>query len=441
MPPNRQVFALRSTAVSSRPDVLPPPEVSARSVGASLAACIGYLVGPTAIIGPPLGLFMMPVCDHFQISRSTFSLILSAGALIVALTSPLAGHAIDRYGVRRVVLPAVMLFGVAEIGMGLTYRSILLYVAAYGLVAVLAGIQNPIAYTKVISLWFNRHRGTVLAIVGAIGGGGGGIVVPQLADWLIRRGGWQLGYVGLGVFIIVLGMPMLFLFLREPRGARDKQVPAMSDEATDASSLTRSQAIRTRMFWMILVAVALVSGSVAAVSVHFPVILQARGVASHLPALFLSFFAFGSVVGQLTTGPFLDRIDSPKIGAPFFIISFIGILTLWRLSSLGGALPLAGGFMTGTGYGAELGLACYYISRFFGLHAYGEIYGAIFGALVAASALGPFLMGLSFDRLGSYDLALGLACASMLVSILLILLLPPYTFNQQQSRKAIPAMS
>jgi MFS family permease len=413
------------------------PEFTRHAAGAAFACCVGYLVGPTAVIGPPLGLFLVPVSHHFGLSRSGLSLILCMVALLVAVTAPLAGRLIDRYGARRVVLPAVLAFGCAEAGLGLSGHSLWLYTAAYALVGVLAGIQNPIAYSKVVSLWFSRHRGLVLALAGAVGGGGGGVLVPQLADALIRRGGWQFGYIGLGGFVIVVGMPVLVLFLREPRQAAAGRT-ILHGMPTNLPGVSRGVAMGTLTFWMVLTIVTLAAGSVMAVSVHLPALLADRAAGSHLPALFLSVFALGSVVGQFLTGAGLDRINSPKVGAPFFAVAALGALLLWRARASPDTV-LLGGLLTGSGFGAELGLACYYISRFFGLRSYGEIYGAVYGTTVAASAIGPFLVGYSFDRFGSYDPALAVITCALGACMALVLLLPPYRFASQRAAAAAQA--
>jgi MFS family permease len=403
-------------------------------MGAAFAACVGYLVGPTAVIGPPLGLFLVPVSRHFGLSRSGLSLLMCMVALLVSVTAPLAGRLIDRYGARRVVLPAVLAFGIAEAALGFSGRSLLLYAAAYALVGVLAGIQNPIAYSKVVSLWFSRHRGLVLALAGGVGGGGGGMLVPQIADAMIRRGGWQLGYIGLGSYVVAMGMPVLWVFLREPQRASAAD-PVLRGKPVALPGLSRGAALRTSTFWMVLTIVTLAAGSVMAVSVHLPALLADHAAGSRLPALFLSLFALGSVVGQFLTGACLDRIHSPKVGAPFFAVAAMGALLLWRGGAGAGAV-LTGGFLTGTGFGAELGLACYYISRFFGLRAYGEIYGTVYGTTVGASAIGPFLVGYSFDRFGSYDPALAFITCALATCMVLVLLLPPYRFASDRVRGA-----
>jgi nitrate/nitrite transporter NarK len=62
--------------------------------------------------------------------------------------------------------------------------------------------------------------------------------------------------------------------------------------------------------------------------------------------------------------------------------------------------------LVGLGQGAEFDILPYAITRYFGLRAFGEIYGSIFAAVTLGAAIGPLVMGMSFDVTGSYSLAL-----------------------------------
>jgi nitrate/nitrite transporter NarK len=64
----------------------------------------------------------------------------------------------------------------------------------------------------------------------------------------------------------------------------------------------------------------------------------------------------------------------------------------------------------------------------FGLRAFGLLYGAIYAIAAVGTGLGPFLMGKAFDLTGSYDLALTGFEAVILLSIVLMIFLPPYRY-------------
>jgi cyanate permease len=68
----------------------------------------------------------------------------------------------------------------------------------------------------------------------------------------------------------------------------------------------------------------------------------------------------------------------------------------------------------------------YGVSRYFGLRAFGEIYGYAFAAFGLGAVAGPLLMGMSFDATGSYRLALGVFVATTLIAAGLMARLGPY---------------
>ena len=82
--------------------------------------------------------------------------------------------------------------------------------------------------------------------------------------------------------------------------------------------------------------------------------------------------------------------------------------------------------LVGLGLGAEGDLMAYGVSRYFGLRAFGEIYGYTFAAFGLGAVVGPLLMGTSFDATGSYRLALWVFVATTLIAAGLMARLGPY---------------
>lgn len=78
----------------------------------------------------------------------------------------------------------------------------------------------------------------------------------------------------------------------------------------------------------------------------------------------------------------------------------------------------------------------YLISRYFGLRAFGTIYGFIFGGFGLAGGLGVYLMGASFDATGSYRSMLTVFCLAALFGAALMLRLGPYRFRAALTDKA-----
>jgi len=429
--------------MSSVSTMVAPPvassELTPPAVRATIGATIGFIIGPTSIIAPPLGLFMVPVAAEFGLGRAGFPLLMMMTATLVGICSPIAGRLIDKHGVRKVVLPALFLSGLTQLALSRTTGSFPAFLAIMALVGILAGIQNPIAYTKVVAQWFAHKRGLMVAVAGAVGGGGGGVIVPLVVERCIHAGGWQFGYAGLGLFVLA-GAPLVVWLLREPAAAggaaRAVSQEAVQPAAASLTGVSLGEALRTGRFWMILVALMGASGALVAMTVHVPAWISDAGGSGMVAAGYLSLFALGGVAGQLGCGVLLDRSRSARVCAVFFLLAALGVGVMQVTVPTASWLPAAG-FISGMAMGAELGLACYLISRYFGLRFYGQIYGCIYGAMVVASGAGPVVMGIAFEASKNYMPAFAMAAGLLMLSCALIAALPRYTYAASMSARAV----
>jgi MFS family permease len=61
------------------------------------------------VIGFTFGLFLKPVSQEFGWSRGAMSAASGAATLMMAMAVPFTGLLVDRWGVRRVLLPVIVL--------------------------------------------------------------------------------------------------------------------------------------------------------------------------------------------------------------------------------------------------------------------------------------------------------------------------------------------
>ena len=69
-----------------------------------LVAAISLFLGPIPISVFSFAVFLKPLVQEFHSSRGAVSLAFTLHGIMVALTVPLAGRLIDRFGPRRVIL-------------------------------------------------------------------------------------------------------------------------------------------------------------------------------------------------------------------------------------------------------------------------------------------------------------------------------------------------
>src|SRR5271166_1327167 len=74
------------------------------------AGFVGMIFGPASVLIYSFGIFVGPLESQFGWTRAQISIGASIIVLLSVLTQPLQGALIDRYGVRRVVLPSIPIF-------------------------------------------------------------------------------------------------------------------------------------------------------------------------------------------------------------------------------------------------------------------------------------------------------------------------------------------
>ena len=393
-------------------------------------SAVGLFWGvPVTVFSFPV--FLKPLMQEFHAGRAAVSLAFTLQLVVGALSNPLGGWLIGRYGARKVVLPATAIFGTVLLSV-IVFSGRLwhMYVFYTALGFVIPGL-GPLPYGYVVSHWFDRRRGLALGLM-MVGIGSGAMIMPSLAQQLVARLGWRTAYEILGGAVLLISIPVVAAFLKEkpqdlglsPDGAQRNSSKA--GQETAAQGLTAREAWRTGTFWVMVCAFFLVSASVQGCLVHTIAMLSDRGMSAQRAALGSSLAGGSVLIGRVFTGYLLDRLFAPRVAAAFFGAAALGVGLLWLGST---PIAFAGACLVGLGLGAEVDIIAYLTSRYFGLRAFGEIYSWAFAAFALAGAFGPLIMGASFDRTGSYRVALVIFLAATLVATSLMTRLGPYRYR------------
>ncbi len=389
--------------------------------GVVVGAVLGLIVGNGPIMQFTFGVFLLPLSQAFGSDRGTLSIALLLGLVLTGAMTPVVGHLVDRFGVRRVAIPAIALFGAGIAMAGWLPGSAATFILIYALTGIAAAGQTPLPYAKAVTSAFDRQRGLALGISMA-GVGLGAALMPQLAQVLIQSVGWRGAYVGLGALIVLVGLPSMLFLIRDPG-------PSVKLEAgaAQAEGLSSREALKTPAFAILTAAFFFVALAVAGVIAHIVPLLGDRGVPAQVATSAISAAGIALIVGRLLAGYLLDRYFGPYVALFFFIVPLLGVATIAFTASP--ALALAATVMVGLGLGAEVDLIAFLLSRYFGMRSFGALYGYMFAAFMLASGLGPFVMGMSFSRLGSYQPALIGFMLALAVASALMLRLGPYAFG------------
>jgi MFS family permease len=368
------------------------------------------------------GVFLKPLSQEFGWQRDAMSFAYTVTNLTIVGSSVLLGILIDRFGVRRVLIPSVALMGLAVASMSLLTGNIYHYYAMYLLIPLLGAGTLPASYSRTIVAWFFRRRGVALGIALA-GFGVGAALIPSVGQMLISSYGWRAAYLVFAAIIFVVALPVSYFLIRETPQEMGLEIDgdAYSGRSDVDFGLSAAEASKTGSFWLILIPFLLVGVGVASVIAHLVPMLTDRGVSPQLAASCQTSLGIGLILGRMISGYLMDRFFAPYVAAIFTLMFVVGVSML--ALGVGGLMVFAAAIFVGLSLGSEISETAYLVSRYFGPKAYGVIYGFMFAAFQLGSAVGPPAMGRYYVLAGDYVnalwvlAALGLAAAVLVASL------------------------
>jgi MFS family permease len=390
-----------------------------------LGSVISMIVNSGGVTVAAFSVFMLPLVNEFGWSRSDISLAFSISVITSAVSYPFVGWLMDRYSVKHVTLVSIVGFAASFAALSLT-SSLHTFYFLFLMVGLFSPGQSVMAYAKIVSGWFDKNRGLALGIV--MGSSGLSFaLMPLYARYLIANYGWRGAYAGIGLAILFVGSLGVTVFVRNPPGNEE----AKNLEDSTLPGLSVPEAARTYAFWAIGVAVFCLTGAFNGINAHMvPLLTTDHGITPGAAVGFLFWLGMGVMAGRLGSGIAFDYFYAPVVVAFVLAIGMLGVFIL--LSGAGGWELFVAVICLGFAFGGEIDAIGFLTGRYFGLKRYGVIYGWYFGAFSVASAVGPLIMGKVFDTSKSYDTALWIFIAGMVLAIGLILSLGPYRYAQRK---------
>ncbi|MEJ0065228.1 MAG: MFS transporter [Caulobacteraceae bacterium] len=390
---------------------------------------LGTMCCSTSVVLVNVGVFMKPLGQQIGWSRGEIALSLSIGALSMALANPFVGRLIDRFGVRPVLIASLIGYGVATACVPLMIQVgglAGLYVG-YALIAGVGAGSNVIAYVRVLSGWFsgplNNSRGFALGLASA-GVPLGSTISGPLGVLLIAHFGWKGGYWGLALLPICIGLPIAIFAIRMAAHEAHSTPGAPNPQRVEHDGHTILEAMATRPFWLMVGIVLLMSSCLQGIGIHTAPLLSDRGLRPEGLAMVLAINGVLGIVGRVGAGYLFDRFFAPLVAIGIFGIAAAASFLLVGVPGL--FIAIAATMLVTVGSGAESDLVGYLVGRYFGLKAYGQIFGVIYGMFMVGIAIGPYLFGLAFDHFGDYRIPFSLAGAGLIILCLLLAMMPRF---------------
>lgn len=364
-----------------------------------LFCIIGGFSNITTAYSATFPVMIKAMLPSFGGSRTALTLGYSAVMAALALSGPLVGRAVDRYGQRPVILVGILGLAGGLASMCFVPAAAAPYIALSVIIGIFGAATFQFFYYSLLPYWFESGLGVALGL-GATGVAAGLSLAPQLADLLVRHFGWRLAYVGLAAGVLAIGVPNLLLLPSRPK----TEIPLAGASAVRPDGLEMPQVLRTSAFWKLalcyFIMCAVINGNV----VHFVGILADRGVKVVSAARSMAYLGVANFFGRLLSGVMLTRVPARFVGGGLFLAGAAGAALL-TVAGTAGTIAVAVVLM-GVALGAEGEMLNFMTRQVFGLRAQGSVLGALSTAFLAGVMSGPLLISIYRDQEGSYTPAL-----------------------------------
>ena len=379
--------------------------------------------------------FVPAIRDSLGISQAQTNLIFSIARAEGGLEGPVAGWLIDRFGNRKLLVPAILWAVAGYLVLSQFVDSFLTFTLVY---LLMVSLGNSIAFQHAlfagINQWFNRRRAFAISMLAAVSSLGGLFLVPSL-NFIIEHGSWQRAMLVSGIAYLVFLMPLTIFFRNRPEdmgllpdGDARPPVQTGAGRPREIRDYTVREALRTQAYWLLLAGAGLRQVATLGIMVSIVPILETKGL-SRQEAANLTGFMFGiNFLSRLIVGYLGDRWPKSYLLFGSLLLETTGLVCLFFGQWSGDRMVFLLLFILLQGLGDGGGIIVWAaMGEYFGRDRFATLRGYITFSYSWALIASPVFAGWVFDKYGSYDLAIGpgAVCAAAAAGCFLAIKKPP----------------
>lgn len=335
-----QTCKFRYVPVSNMSIARPP--IPFRHIGQNYAFVVVAVIFLALLVSAGLrstpSVLLVPLEDAFGWSRSSISFAAAAGIFLYGLVGPFAAAAMERFGLRRVLITALVLMSASSaVSAYMTEPWHLLM--SWGVFSGLSsGAVASVLGATIVNRWFTKHRGLMMGLLTASTASGTLVFLPILAT-LASSGDWTR--VVWTVAAAAAAMVPLAWWLVPDRPANVGLVPFGSDpHAPPAPVAPRTgmlaatfgalaRASKTPTFWF-LFATFFICGFTTngLVGTHLIALCGDHGMLEVQAAGLLALMGIFDLVGTTASGWLTDRYDPRKLLFVYYALRGLSLIYL-----------------------------------------------------------------------------------------------------------------
>jgi len=394
-------------------------------IAGAIIACWGY---GSWYYG--MGALLLPLTQEFGWTRTQLTLAFSMRSIEGGLEGPIGGMLIDKYGERKITIISTIIACLGLIAV-LYVKTIWQFVIVWGFIVSLGfnlGLYDTV--NSAVAKWFHKDRSRAIGIV-TIGGGLGAPVIVPVMTYIIANYSWRIALMFVIGSTALIAIPLAWFFMKDhppefygmlPDGDHLKKREG-DEEAVKVDygyDFTPKEALKTKSFWMMLIAFMLNGGTLAMITIHQMAFHQSLGIDALAAAGILGLMATISLGGRFLTVTLGSRYTERQYIMLGYTLRTIGLIIFIYARTIPFIMVFA--LFYGVGYGITIPSQTSLRANYFGRKAYATItgYTTLFGAITNVAY--PVFAAWIYDTTGSYFQAFWIVTALQAFAIVFMYL-------------------
>lgn len=261
----------------------------------------------------------------------------TAAGIIVIVFYLIVGASFVKFGVRIIMVPAMIILGLASMGIGISGNNYTLYAISLFLVRLLV-VPLQMGCFMLAANWFIKYRGRILGIVTA-GSPLFSIIGISTLTIMANSIGITLGYLFIGAVILIMAA-MTWLFLKDtpedaglyPDGA---ETAPKSENIGEEKTITVGTLLRQAKAWQLIISYGILQFVIVAMMAFMAVRYNALTPPGNQgPPLFvraLPFLSIGAIAGipmSFVLGWIDDKLGSIKASLVLNLLFLFAVIPL-----------------------------------------------------------------------------------------------------------------
>ncbi len=366
------------------------------------------------------GALFEPLEQEFGWNRTGTSGAVTANLILYGLTAPFAAAAMEKFGVKRVVIG-----GLALVALGAALTTVMtslwqLWVLWGLFIGVGTGVMALVFGAIVAERWFYTHRGLVMGIFSGANACGQLIFLPLIVH-IIHQDGWRAAALATAA-VAALVIPLFLIFFKD-RPQNMGRLPFGSptdindDDAASAPAQARPawkiaidvlvEASKSKAFWILAFTFFVCGWSTnGLIQTHFIPAAHDHGMPATTAAGLLAVIGIFDVVGTVLSGWLTDRINPAILLMVYYFLRGLSLIFLNTLLSPNIEPPLwVFIIFYGLDWVATVPPTVALCRKYFGPEKSGIVFGWVFASHMIGAGIASIGAGIIRDVTGSYLLA------------------------------------